>query len=415
MRRPLLPALLLLLLLIPGRAGSAVPPPTPVPPKGSPSPFPSELATKAPPPNRPPSIRAKEAILADLDTGQVLFQRRAEARRPVASLTKIMTALLTLERSKPGAVLTVSENAAPPPHLVGISALGLKAGEKITVEELLYALLLQSANDAAVALAEGVDGDVRSFVAEMNRRARALGATNTRFYSPNGLDDRGYSTAEDLVTMIRAAFAEPLFAKITRTKFHVVPAPPGGDPRRIQNRDVLLWLYPGAIGGKTGFTSKAGYCLIAVARRQDRRLVSVVLGEPGEPFSDAAELLTWGFERFVKITPVGEDQSFGTRQLAGSRISVASSGEVTLWVPRSAVPDVHVSARLDPGAGFTPQPGDTVGTVMVSAPGGISARTSLVVRSVGNPPPASSGPWWARALSAVLRALDSAMKGITGG
>src|SRR5207245_10689576 len=128
--------------------------------------------------------------------------------------------------------------------------LGLRGGERLSVRHTLYALLVQAANDVAVALADHVSGTARKFVALMNREAVALGLTRTRFFSPNGLDDRGHSTARSLAALTRVAERIPVFARIVRTKFHVVPAPDGRPARHIQNRNVLLWLYPAAIGVK---------------------------------------------------------------------------------------------------------------------------------------------------------------------
>src|SRR5205085_6698394 len=134
------------------------------------------------------------------------------------------------------------------------------------VRQLLQALLLQSANDAAVALADAVSPSTDAFVALMNRTARELHLSHTRYFSPNGLDDRGHSTARSLAAITRLGEPLPLFARTVRTKFATIPAPEGSEPREIQNRNVLLWLYPGAIGVKTGYTGQAGYCLVAAAR-----------------------------------------------------------------------------------------------------------------------------------------------------
>ena len=173
------------------------------------------------------------------------------------------------------------------------------------------------ANDAAVALAEHVSGSVDGFVRLMNRTADHLGMRDTRFYSPSGLDDRGRSTARDLITLTRADYAYPEFARIVRTKFFDVPSP-RGKARHIQNRNVLLWLYPGAIGVKTGYTAKAGFCLVAAAERDGLRLVAVVLGAPNEPFSDAATMLNYGFTAFERRTFVRAGDDLGSRVPAGS-------------------------------------------------------------------------------------------------
>ena len=393
-------AALLALLALPvalpaiGLAQSLEPPPptlVPVPGGGtSPSPFPTALRTPGPS-RQPPQIRAASAILADLGTGQALYESDPDQRRPIASVTKIMTALLVLERTDPANVVTVSPEAASGRTGTGISQLGLVAGERITVEDLLYALILQSANDAAIALAEHVSGTVEAFVAGMNQHASRLGLRNTRFASPNGLDNTGFSSARDLVTITRAAFAHPLFETIVATRFREIPSP-SGPSRVIQNRNVLLWLYPGAIGGKTGFTTPAGFCLVAAAEREGVRLVAVVLGEPGEPFSDAAALLDHGFAAFELRELVREGRPFGTVPIAGRKVQVVAGVSLSALVAVDAVVRRRVTVR--PGVTFPPEAGETVGFVTVSTPDMRMGRVPLVVADVPGPPPAEPGPWW---------------------
>ena len=401
----------ILLGLVPALAGAQTatptPPPTPVvQPNGntSPSPFPTALRTPEPS-TTPPQVRAKAAILADLDTGQVLFSLEPGERRPIASVTKIMTALLVLERTDPNDVVTVSPIAAGDGRTAGISELGLVAGERITVNELLYALLLQSASDAAIALAEHVSGSVGAFVAAMNRRAERLGLSDTRFFSPSGLDDRGYSSAKDLLAITRAAYARPGFGSIVATRVHEIPAPQGEPVRIVQNRNVLLWLYPGAVGAKTGFTSAAGYCLVATAVRDGQRLVTVVLGEPGEPFSDAAALLNYGFAAFEHREVLAEGRPLGEVDIDGRAVAVEAGGSLEGLVPV----DARARRRIvvSPEAAFPPALGESVGSVVVSVPGLKIGTVPLVVTSVEPPPPPDEpGPWWRRAFSAVAGAFD---------
>lgn len=387
-----------------GAAQSVAPPsPTPVPVPGgstSPSPFPSVLQTPPPSPEVP-SIAAGSALLVDLETGRTLFSLDPSERRPIASLTKIMTAYLVLSRTAPGEMVTVSEGAASG-TVVGISSLGLVAGERIPVRSLLYALLLQSANDAAVALAEHVSGTVEAFVELMNRAAVRLGLDRTSFASPNGLDDTGYSTARDLVRLTRAAMRVPGFADVVATRTHSIPGP-AGEPRVVQNRNVLLWLYPGATGVKTGFTTPAGFCVVATAERDGERLLVVVLGEPGEPFSDAAALLNYGFAAFERRPIVGAGEDLGTVEIDGRDVAVEAGGSLETLVPV----DAEVGRRIvvDAAVRYPPGRGQPVGTVVWSVPGYELGRTPLVVTDVPPPPPLEDdGAWWARAFESVVDA-----------
>jgi D-alanyl-D-alanine carboxypeptidase (penicillin-binding protein 5/6) len=397
-----------------GHHARDVPPPTPVAVPGggtSPSPFPTTLQTP-PPSASAPRIVAGSAVLADLDTGQVLFTSDGDQERPIASLTKLMTAVLVLRRSEPEDVVTVSAEAATSVEGYGISTLGLRQGERITVEELLYALLMQSANDAAVALAEHVSGSVDAFVKAMNAEARRLGMRHTRFYSPNGLDDRGYSTALDLARLTRVAYDQPLFARVDATRFHRIPSPTG-TPRDIQNRNVMLWLYRGAIGGKTGYTSAAGFCVVAAARREGIRLVAVVLGAPGEPFSDAAELLNFGFAAFDRKRLVEAGQTFDAVDVQGRTVPIAAPRPLDALVRADARIEYEVVPHAD--VAYPPSVGEAVATLRVETGSTVLRRLPLVVTRVPPPPPPDdAGPWWRRAAGAVSDALSSAMSALFG-
>jgi D-alanyl-D-alanine carboxypeptidase (penicillin-binding protein 5/6) len=389
------------------------PPPTPVVVPGggtSPSPFVSALRTP-PPSTALPELRARAAVLADLDTGRVLFNLAGNERLPIASLTKIMTALIVLGRTSPTDVVTVSEEAARP-RVAGISGLGLAPGERIRVGELLYALMLQSANDAADALAEHVDGTVAAFVERMNARAAKLQMTRSRFASPNGLDEAGYSTGRDLVRLTRAAFGAPGFASIAATRSHVVESL-DAEPRTVQNRNVLLWLYPGGIGVKTGFTSAAGFCVVAVAEREGVRLVAVVLGEPGEPFSDTAELLNYGFEAFDRRILVEAGEGLGTVSVDGRQVPVAAGDDLEGLVPVEV--EIERALLLEDRVAFPPARGEQIGTVRVTAGVRVVGEVPLLVIGLPSPPPlVEEGPWWARAFGAVVRAGGAALQALLG-
>jgi D-alanyl-D-alanine carboxypeptidase (penicillin-binding protein 5/6) len=402
-----------LVLLGTASAERSGPPPTPVPPRGSPSPFPQTLATPSDA-VRVPTIDVPAAILADLDDGQVMFAKAPEARLPIASLTKVMTALLVLQRRQLDDHVVVSPDAVFDGDDYGASStLGLRAGERRTVRELLDALMLQSANDAALALAIDVSGSEERFVRLMNDRARALGMRHTRFYSPSGLDDRGRSTARELMLLTRAAYATKGFGQIVSARFRTIPAP-RGRPRRVQNRNALLWLYPGAIGTKTGFTARAGYCLIATAERRDRRLVAVVLGDRDEAFSEAATLLSHGFEGFSEETLVRAGEPIGTVAIRGGTVPVQADRAITALVPTTQLDRVDQQVVVAPTALFPPAPGERVGTIEVTVPGVSLGSSPLSVSEVPPPPAAGNDPWWVRAANAVGQAVGHAIEGIAG-
>lgn len=327
--------------------GDKGPPPTPVPPTGSPSPFPQSLDV-AENEKTAPKLHAKAALVADLDSGQILYATRPTLRRPIASVTKIMTALITLEDSDLSERVRISEGATRTSGIAGLSTLPLEVGERRTVAELLDALLIQSANDAAVALAEHVDGSVSAFVKHMNRRAKELGMRDTRFSSPNGLNDAGYSTAKDLLMLSQLAMSNDTFSEIVSTKFATIPSPRGA-PRRIQNRNVLLWLYPGATGIKTGFTTRAGYCIVASAHRHGRHLIAIVLGDVRPAYDDAAGLLNYGFKGFEEEMVILSGQVIGTRTIDGQRVRLSATEPLLVWSPLKG--RVRLTPRIGPGPG----------------------------------------------------------------
>ena len=389
------------------------PPPTPVPPRGSPSPFPQSLATPADPVARP-RFDAPSAMLADLDDGQVMFAKASEMRRPIASLTKVMTALIVLERRDLEDVIEVTPAAIFDADDYGASSiLGLRVGERRTVRELLGALMLQSANDAAVALAVEIGGTQQGFVDLMNRRARTLGLRRTEFFSPNGLDDRGRSTVGDLVALTRAAYAAPGFAEIVASRFRTIPAP-RGRPRRVQNRNALLWLYPGALGAKTGFTAAAGYCLIATAERAGRRLIAVVLGDRNEAFSEAAALLDHGFEAFEEHTFVRAGQGIGTVAIRGGAVAVEAARAISALVPTAQLAAVREQVVVLADAEFPPARGERVGTLAVTIPGMPLGSSALIVAEVPPPPPTGDDPWWQRAAGTLGRSIGQALESFVG-
>lgn len=215
-----------------------------------------------------PAINARSAIVMDFQSGRVLYEKNAYIKRPMASTTKVMTAIVALENANMEDIVTVSRRAA----LVQGSTINLTTGEQLTMRELMYGLLMRSGNDAAVAIAEHVAGSVERFAQMMNDKAKEIGAINTNFTTPHGLDETGhYSTAYDMALITRYALEIPLFNEIVGTQSAQVGS------RYMYNTNEMLMSYPGADGVKTGYTGKAGRCLITSATRDGRRFISVVL------------------------------------------------------------------------------------------------------------------------------------------
>jgi D-alanyl-D-alanine carboxypeptidase (penicillin-binding protein 5/6) len=242
-----------------------------------------------------PRVLARAAILADEATGQVLFQRNADAARAMASTTKVMTALLVLERLDERRIVVIGSG----PPKVGEESLRLREGERLTVRQLLLGLLVKSANDAGVALAEAVDGSEAAFVRRMNRRAAALRLSATRYVTPYGLDRPGHQTsARDLARLWEVAMRRADFRSLVATRAVRLPGGPLA-LRRFVTTNQLLGSYRWTVGGKTGFTNRAGRCLVASASRGGRRLVAVALGSPNA-FADVRALFEHGFSKFVR-------------------------------------------------------------------------------------------------------------------
>ena len=236
-------------------------------------------------------ISAPAAILVDADTGAVLWARRQRQRRPIASTTKIMTAILAIEHLSPMKVLRVN----PIVPRVALGREGLRARERVPTWKLMYGLLLFSGNDDALELAIGVAGSKAKFLALMNEKARELGLADTHYTSPSGVLDRGnYSTARDLAALARYAMAIPKFRAIVRTRIAHVKWSAPTYAKTYVNKNQLLGTYRGADGVKTGWTTLAGHCLVASAKRGDKNLIAVVLHSPN-PYGDVRRLLNFGF------------------------------------------------------------------------------------------------------------------------
>ncbi len=267
------------------------------------------------PASAPPAVTAPSAILIDAKSGKVLFERNADEKRFPASTTKIMTGLLAVEHGKLEEVVTIGTN--PPLVERGSSQIYLIPDEQLTFEQLLYALMLESANDAAVAIAEHVSGSVEAFADLMNKRARELKAYNTNFVNPNGLHkDNHYTTARDLALIAQHAMTLPKFREVVKTVKYTIPATNKQDTRDyITNSNKLIWKtydkyrYEHATGIKTGYTVKSKHCLVGGALKGDMELISVVLGAEGQyMYTDTMALFEYGFANYKNVSMLKKDQ-----------------------------------------------------------------------------------------------------------
>jgi D-alanyl-D-alanine carboxypeptidase len=335
-----------------------------------------------------PKVRARAVLLADESTGQVLFERNAGSARAMASTTKVMTALLALERLDERRVVTIG----PGPPQVGEESLRLRQGERLTIRQLLLGLMLKSANDAGVALAEAVDGSEAAFVRRMNRKAAALGLEATHYVTPYGLDRPGHQTsARDLARLWEVAMRRADFRSIVATRAARLPGGPLS-LRRFVTTNRLLGAYRWTVGGKTGFTNRAGRCLVASASRGGRRLVAVALGSPNA-FPDVQALFDFGFSKFVRVRLAQRGQPVS---LAPGRPAALQTGADTDALVRLDQLD-QVRLTVPPWPPGTsdgtaaPGNGERGGaTAWFTSEGRRLARARLVPLPAGGPGPAST-------------------------
>ena len=365
--------------------------------------LPSSSAAAAERPT-PPPFDARAVLVANAATGEVLYEKNADRRLPMASITKLMTAIVTLEHSRPNQVVTVRPVAAS----VGEASVYLRAGERLRVRDLLAAVLVQSANDAAFALAAHVGGgDVGRFVALMNRKAKVLGLENTHFVRPDGLDVPGhYSSARDIVTLASVAMREPEVRRLVRIRKARIA---GG--RTLSSWNDLLGAFPGLFGIKTGHTAKAGWCQVAAARRDGVPVYAVILGSPtrSQRNADLAELLRWGLEQYARVTLIAPGRTFATAAVPFSservKLVAAGSGRAVVRLGRPLVERVHAPVTVD----LPLEKGERAGEVEILAAGRVVARRPLVAAEpIPAPGLADRVGWYAR------RTLDEAT-GMLGG
>ena len=273
-----------------------------------------------------PDISAPSAILVEAETGQILYGKNIDEKLHISAACKLMTALVAIENSDLYANVTVSAEAAGKEG----SVLNLEVGSKYLMNELLYAIMLTSANDAASVIAENVSsGSIEKFVNKMNETALRLNMSNTRFTNPTGLmDDYQYTTAQDISTLIRYATQNTTFNRIFATKARPWYNP-GQEAKILTSSNKLFWGYDGIEGGKTGYNNKERQTLICTAARTDLNLICVVLDAPeGKLYSDAEAILNYGFENFWKSTLVSKGEVLKTSKLDGNEVKLVSQNEI---------------------------------------------------------------------------------------
>ena len=314
-----------------------------------------------------PSNSAQSAILVQADTGQVLYSENADARMLIASTTKIMTALVVLENCDPDEQVKI----LPEYTRVEGSSMYLKAGETYTVRDLLYGMLLVSGNDAATALACHCGGSIEGFADMMNKKASAMGLTNSYFKNPHGLDADGhYSSAEDLAAITCEAMKNELFAKIVSTKTCTI------GEQSFMNHNKLLWNCEGCLGVKTGYTMAAGRSLVSSCERNGLRLVCVTLSDPDD-WNDHRALYDWAFGNYEykRVLPMGVICELPVISGETDSVPIVAAQDTRILVDRSA--KIEFSLELPEFVYAGVRAGDCAGRAFVKANGSVIAEYPL--------------------------------------
>lgn len=320
-----------------------------------------------------PKVDAGSAIVMDYESGRVLFEKNAYTKRPMASTTKIMTAIIAIEKCNLQDEVTISKRAAS----IHGSNVGFKAGQKYKMIEVLYGLMLNSGNDAAIAIAEHISGTVEKFAEEMNRKAMEIGAQKTSFKSPHGLDmDGHFSTAYDLAIITRYALKNKVFSSIVKTKSITIS---GHD---LHNTNEMLNIYPGADGVKTGYTGKAGRCLVTSATRNGLRLISVVLGcaTRYKRAQASKTILDYAFSSYTTYTLLREGDVIGkipVHRGVEKFVPVKAAENVRIPLTQTEAGQIKMKIYLPDSLPAPVYAGIDVGTARFIVNGNVIAETKL--------------------------------------
>lgn len=291
-------------------------------------------------------VSAKSAVLIETSADRIVYRKNADEKLPMASTTKIMTAICAIENTDDlDRKITVADCA------VGVegSSIYLKHGEHLSVRELVYGLMLSSGNDAAVAIACAVSGDVQRFAALMNETAKKIGVQNTSFKNPNGLDEEGhYTTAYDLARIASYSLKNDEFKKIVSTYTTTIPYEGYSYDRRLKNHNKLLKLYDGCIGIKTGFTKKSGRCLVSAAERDGAVLVAVTLNAPDD-WNDHINMLNYGFENVCGERIISDGAYLKTARVKGGtakKVRIVAKGGVTVCTVKGEENKISIKYKI---------------------------------------------------------------------
>lgn len=318
-------------------------------------------------PSAPPEIQGEGAYLIDVQSGQTLYSKNEDKLLAPASTTKIMTGLLAIENGKLDDIVTMSSTMLNYQIVYG-TRIYLEPGEQMTLRDLLYALLLNSANDAAVAIAEHIGGDLPHFVSMMNDKAKALGLKDTTFKNPSGLTEAGHlTTAHDLARIAQAAYANPIFRDYIQTKSHTITRSKPNVPSEMINENKLLGKDPSVNGMKTGYTAVAENCLVVSASKDGRDLIGVILKSPGrEIYTDMENLLNYGFTQFQDTIYRPAGTALSQTQIGKEDINLLL--EKPIWITHKIgepIPEPNLKI-LSPTTNLTEvDKGQTLGSVEV--------------------------------------------------
>lgn len=325
-----------------------------------------------------PEITAPSAILIDAKSGKVLYEKNADEKRYPASTTKVMTGLLAVEYGKMDDIVTIGEN--PPLIERGSSQIYLVTGEQLTMEQLLYALMLESANDAAVAIAEHISGSVEKFAELMNSKAKELGAVNTHFVNPNGLhDDNHYTTARDLAVIAKYAMTMEKFRDVVKEVKYTIPKTNKQEERNyITNSNKLIWKtydalrYEYATGIKTGYTTKSKQCLVGGAKKGDLELISVVMGAEGQNvYKDTVALFEYGFNNFESVEVLKKDQIVTSVPVNGGeeKINLLAAEAFSMLLSQEERDRVETEIKTKDGIREPVEKGEVLGSMHIRLDG----------------------------------------------